>query len=222
MQTAKKTILYYTCNTHEQKIEQMCRDQLLEAGLPITSVSLNKHIYFGNTRLVVEGKRSVEMMHKQIVYGLTETVADIVFLCENDVLYHPSHFEFTPARDDTFFFNTNVYKRWVDGVTVWTDDLQQLSGVCAYRELLLEFFTRRLKQIEEQGDNRHYEPGRHYASKTENWVSAFPNLDIRHNGNLTKSKRTPEEFRNPNFAKGFRIVEKVPYWDDEEMKRIEI
>lgn len=210
----RKAILYYTCNTHDLRLETACRVQLYASKLPIVSVSLNREIEFGDQRIVVQGRRGVEMMHRQIVAGLLETGVEIVYLCENDVFYHPSHFEFTPERADTFYFNTNVYKRWEDGLTVWTDDLQQLSGLCAQRDLLLDFFTGRLSQIQEQGNNRHYEPGAWYGNKTENWQSAFPNLDIRHPGTLTRSHRSAAEFRNPRYAKGFRIVEHVPYWDD--------
>ena len=208
-----KQIVYYTCNTHRKEIEQACRQQLLKAGLPIISVSLNKVIDFGDTRLTLSANRSPETMHSQILYGLRDTFADAIFLCESDVLYHPSHFDFIPPRDDTFYFNTNVYKCWPDGLTVWTDDLQQLSGMCASRNLMFIFFEHRLEQIEREGFNRHYEPGPRYGCKTENWMSEYPNLDIRHRNTLTKSHRSVEEFRNPKFARGFKVLENVPYWN---------
>lgn len=208
-----KSIVYYTCNTHPEDIEQACRKQLTRAGLPILSVSLNKKIDFGDVRLWVTGKPSAEMMHKQIVYGLNYRIADVVFLCENDVLYHPSHFDFIPARDDTFYFNTNVYKKWEDGHIVWTDNLQQNSGLCASRELLLDFFSMRLSQIQREGNNRHYEPQSRYGRKVDNWHSAFPNIDIRHSKTMTKSHRSISDFRNPKYAKGFRVVESIPGWE---------
>jgi hypothetical protein len=207
-----KCIVYYTCNTHPLDIEEKCRAQLLKSGLPIISVSLSRRIDFGNVRLWVTGKPSIEMMHKQLVYGLNMRIADHVFLCENDVLYHPSHFDFTPPCDDTFYFNTNVYKKWPDGLIVWTDDLQQNSGLCGSRELLLDFFSKRLEQIQREGNNRHYEPGPRYGCKTENWQSLFPNVDIRHEKTLTRSHRSADEFRNPKFAKGFKTVSYVPGW----------
>ena len=81
-------------------------------------------------------------MHQQILTGLQKAKGKYIFLCESDVLYHPSHFDFTPKRDDIFYYNTNVWKtRYPDGFSVWTDDLQQVSGICANRELLIVSFV---------------------------------------------------------------------------------
>jgi len=154
-----KEILYYTCNTHKPEIDETCRRQLALAGLPIVAISLNKELDFGDERITVQGQRGPEMMHKQILEGLKHCKADYVFLAESDVLYHPSHFEFTPKRKDVFYFNVNVWKvRYPDGHAIWTDNLQQLSGMVASRELLLDFFSKRIAQIEKEGFNRHYEP----------------------------------------------------------------
>ena len=207
-----KSIVYYAHDFLPEHIEEKCRAQLKKAGLPIISVSLNKKIDFGDIRLNVTGKASAEMMHYQIVCGLNYRIADTIFLCEHDVLYHPSHFDFTPPREDTFYFNTNVYKQWQDGLIVWTDDLQQNSGLCGNRALLLDFFTMRLLQIQREGNNRHYEPQPRYGCRVENWQSVYPNVDIRHGKNLTRSHRAASEFRNPKYAKGFRVVNSVPGW----------
>jgi len=226
-----KEILYYTCNTHDEKIELACRKQLLKSNLPIISVSLNKEIDFGDTRIVMEGTRSPEMMHKQILEGLKNSKADIIFLCESDVLYHPSHFNFIPKRDDVFYYNTNVWKvRYPDGHAVWTDDLQQISGLCAYRELLIDYYTKKTDQINKKGFDRHYEPGtknqtiyphiRGGKYGSENHLSEFPNLCIRHDKTLTKSKWSPNEFRDPKYAKGWKETDEVPGWQrfDEVLK----
>jgi hypothetical protein len=145
--------------------------------------------------------------------ALEASEADWVFLCEHDVLYHPSHFEFMPARDDTVYYNTNVWKvRAGDGHAVWTDDLQQVSGICASRRLLKDFYLKRIASVEANGFDRHYEPGPRFGLKAENWQSAWPNVDIRHDGCMTKSKWSPEEFRNPRYARGWREAGEVPGW----------
>ncbi len=211
-------ILYYTCNTHLPEIDDKCREQLLKAPfLPIIAVSLNEDIPFGDIRIPMVGQKSPIMMHKQILAGLEATDAKYVFLCESDVLYHPSHFNFAPPRDDTFYYNVNVWKqRWPDNYFIWTDDLQQVSGVCANRKLLLEFYKARLEQIATDGFNRHYEPGVHQtvgSGKVENRLSEFPNICIRHDSNLTKSKWSPDEFRNKIYSKGWKSADNVPGWD---------
>jgi hypothetical protein len=155
------------------------------------------------------------MLH-QIVTGLEHSTATVVFLCEHDVLYHPSHFEFTPARADTFYYNTHVWHvRYPDGHAVYWDHCQQVSGLCAHRELLLDFYTQRIAQVERDGFNRHYEPGLKQTvggRKVENWRSAYPNLDIRHGANLTASKWRVADFRNPQNARGWREADDVDGW----------
>lgn len=218
--TVKKGILYYTCNTHSPDIEAACRKQLLAAkgDIKLVSVSLNKEIDFGDERIVLHGERGGEMMHKQILAGLEAIDTDIVFLCESDVMYHPSHFDFVPPREDTFYYNSNLWKlRYEDGLAVWTDDLQQVSGCCASREVLWDFYKKRVDQIVSEGFNRHYEPGSKQtvgSKRTENWMSAFPNLDIRHDKTLTKSKWSPDQFRNQKYAKGWKTATAIVGWGE--------
>ena len=214
-----KQIVYYTCNTHKPEIDELCREQLLKSDLPIICISLNKKLEFGVWNTQVRGQRSPEMMHRQILCGLKASMADYVFLCESDVLYHPSHFDFTPPRDDTFYYNNNVYKqRWDDKFTFKTDDMRQVSGICASRELLLDFYTKRVKQIKKDGFNRHYEPGLKQtvgSQNAETWESEFPNICIRHDQNITKSKFSPDEFRNKEYAKGWTEIDAkdIPGWE---------
>src|SRR3990167_9425982 len=103
-----KTLIYYTCNTHLPQIDDLARSYLSKIDLPIISVSLNKTIDFGHTRIVMQGQRSPLMMHRQIVAGLQACSSKYSFLIESDVLYHPSHFDFIPKRDNVFYFNVNV------------------------------------------------------------------------------------------------------------------
>ena len=196
----------------------MCREQLtrsLPRETELISVSRSEPIHFGDINVVVQGERSVLTMHRQILAGLVHSTASMVFLCENDVLYHPSHFSFDPIPD-TFCYNTNVWRvRYPDGLAVWTDDLQQMSGLCAYREVLIDYFVQKLAQLEAHGDNRHYEPGLKQSvgcQDVENHLSMYANLCIRHDKNLTKSKWSPDEFRNPKYARGWRESDFVLGW----------
>lgn len=204
----KKQIIYYCCNTHSQKIYDLCRSQLLESSLPIVSVSLNKKIDFGDIRIVVKGKKGAEMMHYQILTALEASSADIIFFCETDVLYPTEHFDFTPPTKDTFYYNTNVWKYHTDTHKyTWTDDLQQVSGIAVYREVALDFYRKRYQDIKENGFDGHFEP----KSKA-TWQSTVPLICIRHNNTFTKTKKTPEEFRNKKYAKGWKEVDTLPGW----------
>jgi hypothetical protein len=48
--------------------------------------------------------------------------------------------------------------------------------------------------------------------KAEKWMSEFPNIDIRHGGNLTPSRWTQAEFRNKNSCLGWMMSDSVPGW----------
>jgi hypothetical protein len=211
-----KAILYYTCCTHDPAIEQACRDQLdlARGDIPVMCVS-REYTEYGDQQVVVEGEPGPLTMHKQILAGLVWIEGDVVFLCENDVMYHPSHFDFEPRRPDVFYYNTNVWRvRYDDGFSVWTDDLQQTSGLCADADLLWQFYNDRVKQIERDGFDRHFEPGPKVgAYQTENWRSECPNLDIRHSRTYTHSKWRPDQFRNKRYARGWReTFDALPGW----------
>ncbi len=208
-----KEIIYYTCNTHRPEIDDLCRQQLLKSGLPIVNVSLNKRIGFGDREFVVYGDKGPEMMHKQVLLGLRASQAKYIFLCESDVLYHPSHFDFTPDRDDTFFYNTNVWRiRYPDGFAVWIDNIQQVSGICADRELAVRFYERRNKEIAEKGFDRCYEPHSRTGEIDGVWMSEQPNLCIRHDANLTGSKWKASDHRNRHFTIGWKEANEVEPW----------
>jgi hypothetical protein len=135
-----------------------------------------------------------------------------VFMCEHDVLYHPSHFEFTAGpRDDTFYYNTHVFRVREDGFAVRTADCRQTSGLCAGRELLVQHYRERVRRVEQEGFSRRmgFEPGTHRRAErvddygSERWESAFPNLDIRHGNALTPSRWSPDQYRNKRYAEGW-------------------
>jgi glycosyltransferase involved in cell wall biosynthesis len=204
-----KAIAYFTDNQLKLSVAHMCQKNLLKANLDITSVSL-KPMALGNN-FVIKEPRSYITMFKQILKAIQESRADIIFLCEHDVLYHRSHFDFTPPTADKFYYNVNVWKVREDGHCLKVDDCRQVSGLCAYRSLLLEHYTKRLELIATNGFSRSmgFEPGTHNRAervdnyKSDIWSSKYPNLDIRHGGNLTADRWSKDQFRNPKYTKGW-------------------
>lgn len=216
-----KGIVYYTDNRLDKKIAERCQKQLKKASsqMKIVSVSLGKLDFGDNISLDLE--RGYVSMFKQILTGLEALDTDYAFLCESDVLYHPSHFEFTPPRDDVYYYNMNSWQlRWSDGFAV-SYDRKQVSGLCANREFLIKHYKERLKRIEKEGKFNYrmgFEPGTHNRVekvdnfKAEGWRSKFANIDIRHNNNLTKSRWNPSEFRNPNSCQNWKETDFIDGW----------
>ena len=224
-------IVFYTDNKLAPAIARACQEQLVKAasGRPIISVSLQPLDFGKNITLQME--RGYLAMFTQILTGLEALDTEYAYLAEHDILYSPSHFEFIPPRPDVYYFNLNFWKvRASDGHALHFD-AKQVSGLCASRELLVSHYRERVKRTEsklrELGDSRAYrnfiraqgfEPGSHGRAervddyRSDVWQSAEPNLDIRHDANLTPSRWTRDEFRSQRNCQNWQEADYVPGW----------
>lgn len=231
LEKPKKGAIYYTHGVGNEMILRKCREQI-KKGMKqkhIVSVSLEP-LEFGKN-VVVDGLPGYLTMAKQILAGLEASDADVVFFLEHDVLYHPSHFDFVPLRRDVIYYNTNVWRvRYSDGHALYCNKLQQLSGLCAYRDVLITHYKKRVelleKYLQEHGKDDFgdyvrrmgFEPGTHSRAErvddltSDNYVSAFPNIDIRHDANTTPSRWSKDQFRNARYTDGWTEAEEVPGW----------
>jgi len=215
-------ILYYTDNELDSKIMDKCQKQLTLAanGKKITSVSL-KGIDFGDN-IVLGLKRSPITMFKQILAGLEAMNTDIVFLADHDVLYHPSHFDFIPREKDIFYYNMNNWQvRVSDGHAVYYDT-KRLSMLCAYRELLIKHYKKRIELCEQKGfkSRMGFEPGTNNRPervddyKSDVWTSKYPNLDLKYDKNLIPARWKESDFRNKNNCRNWKETDNIPGWGD--------
>ena len=228
----KKAIVYYTDNRLDEKLMDACQKQLRKAAgdIPIIATSL-KGTGFGDQNIMLNEERGYLTMFKQILAGLEATDADVIFFAEHDVMYHPSHFDYIPEGEDRYWYNENVWKVRVEDGHALHYLCQQTSGLCAYRPLLLRHYQERVRRTEEKfaelGDSRDYrrfirrqgfEPGTHGREervddfKAKSWKSEYPNIDLRHEHNLTPSRWSQDEFRNKRYCKGWTEAEEVPGW----------
>lgn len=229
---ARFGIVYYTDNQLDPKIMQVCQDQLKNSvnGSPIVSVSL-KPINFGDN-IVLPLDRGYLTMFRQILAGLERLDCEYVFFAEHDLLYNPTHFQFVPTRSDTYYYNTNVWKvRLSDGHALHYD-CKQTSGLCARRELLVQHYRQRVANTEAAwerygGNTREFrnwirrqgfEPGTHGRAEavdrlgSETWQSEMSIIDIRHDGNLTPSRWSQDQFRDKRNCRNWIEADEVPGW----------
>ncbi len=238
-----KGCIYYTDNRPKKFILEACQKQISRSwpfGIKkIVSVSLLP-INFGQN-IVLEGYiRSYHTMIKQIVMALSALDTDIVFFLEHDVLYHPSHFDFIPEKEDIYYYNTNNW-RWgiKENFAITYDNLKSLSQLSCYRITALKHFEARLKYIEAKGLDKDqgreprwarvmgYEPGTKPRRKggftdevSETWKSKLPNIDIRHRHTFSPPKYNITDFKNiPTNWKQEKIVN-LPYWDLKELHQL--
>lgn len=215
----KKGIVYYTDNSCAERILYVVRQRLkaIVNGWDVVSVS-QYPTDFGRNFVMPLG-RSVESLYKQVVKGLQESKADIVFLCEHDVLYHPSHFDVVPPAEDVFYYDHN---RWCleekNGKAVFYHS-DCPSYMCAYRELLLEHYTKTLARIEKDGWDSKYGysppkglPKEQRIGRVETYMAEFPTIDVRHKTSFTSHKMSKDHFRNERSCKGWTEAWEIPGW----------
>jgi glycosyltransferase involved in cell wall biosynthesis len=215
-----KGIVYYTDNRCPEPLNGLVKQYLNESELKIVSVSLSP-IDFGEN-IVLPLERSYLSMFKQILAGIEASDADVLFLCEHDVLYNKEHFEFIPPTKDLYYYNTNNWQlRASDGHAVYWH-CQKVSQLCAYRELLLKHYRERVRRVEAEGFTRAmgFEPGTHNRKERVDdikcgwWATKIPNLDVRHQNNLTSSRWSPDQFRNPCKDWQESHLSKLPGWEN--------
>lgn len=105
-----KTIVYITDNALDERIDKMCRQNILEAtkGFRLISIS-QKPIDFGENICVGQLKRSSLSLNLQMMEGLKRAETEYIAIAEADCLYTPEHFNFIPLDKSTFWYNDNCW-----------------------------------------------------------------------------------------------------------------
>jgi len=178
-------------------------------------------------------KRSYPTMIEQILIALENSKSKYVFFCEHDVLYPETHFDFTPLKDNVFYYNENVL-RWRIGedTAITYDRMLPLSVLCVNRRFALEHYKMRKRKIEEWGLDKFrsreprlarlwgYEPGlklRRRGGLTDDdydtWNSKDPVIDIRHKWSFSSPKITLDSFKHKPVNWQEINISEISYWD---------
>jgi len=222
-----KGICYYSDNELDgtklgEEVKARLKKISQDKNIPITTACLKKidlgvkNVHFPSM------KRGIYTMFKQILASLENSTADIVYLCEADVLYDSSHFDFTPPRNDIYYYNQNNWQLRVDDGFAVYFDCKRVSQCCAYRELLIEHYRKRLKMVEEIGFSRAmgFEPGSHNRPervddvKSDIWRSEIPSIDLAHGKNVTSRHWRQQDFRNQRNCQNWQEGYSIPEWGE--------
>jgi len=203
-----KGIVYYTDNVPHEKFLKIIRERLKMSAGDIPIIWVSQKSIDEKDNIIMPIKRCHESRTRQIFEGLQQINTKYIFFAEHDVIYHPSHFAFTPPSDELFYYNQNRW--WLregDGAAVFAGNAISLSQLVADRTLLLKWYNRRvIYYTMEIKTDCGTEPGKHKSSLLlENGMATFmsewPNVDIRHKYNYTKSDK---------FKKN--LEDEIPFW----------
>ncbi len=216
-----KGMIFYTPNDLDEKIAKPVRERLehisKEKHIDIVSSSL-KRMDFGVKNIRYPSlKKGFLAMYKQILGALENSKADIIFFTEHDVLYSPTHFDFEPKDKETFYYNQNVWFLRVPDGHALHYDVNQLSGLCVWRETALTHFRERFALVEQKSKELSdsefnswvrfmgHEPFTHHRIpwkkqfKVETWKSEIANVDIKHGGNATGQRWRKDQYKNQSL-----------------------
>lgn len=214
-----KGAIYYTTGELDERISRPVQEQLREAfDGEIVACSL-KPIEFGDKNIVLPLKKGYHTMFKQILACLEASTAEVIFFCEHDNLYHPTHFDFVPPKKDQFYYDRNWWKIRKDGYAVhW--DADQVSGLCCYRQVALDWYQKKVDTFDANNFDRKFEPPGDESSEW--WKAEFPCIDIRHERNLTYNKWRIEHFRKKDTALNFETstIDKIPGWSADQLRAL--
>jgi len=208
-----KGIIYYTDNILKESFAKVIRERLKLSACGIPIVWVSQKPIDETPNIVLDLSRSHRSMCIQIYEGLMYMNCETIFLAEHDVIYHPSHFDFVPPESDVFYYNRNRW--WLDSKTGQASTNHNcfgaLSQLCACRGLMINHYTERMDAYDRGINVRvHHgtEPGKHKGNIITNYeigefYSEWPNVDIRHGRNFTKSDR---------FKKNYELSDSIPYW----------
>ena len=178
---SNRVVIYYTDSKLDPRLAHPVRKQIKKAVGPIPILSVSQEpLSFGHNIRVGEKPKVYRSMYEQLLVGLQAAPeGSIVYLCEHDVFYHPSHFAFIPESKEHAYFNLNRYHyRLGCGSFLKARGKRALSQCVAYREMLIEHCQERLALWDQEIPNR-------MKIRFHNFTSDRPNVDIRHGENLT-------------------------------------
>lgn len=201
-----RIIIYYTDSKLERRLASAVRKRLRKTVGPIPIISVSQEpLKFGQNINVGSKPKEYRSMYEQLLVGLEAAPPEsIVYLCEHDVFYHPAHFAFLPKRKTHAYFNTSRYHYRLNASSFLpARGKRALSQCVAYREMLIEHCQERLALWDAGEPNR-------MKIRYFNFKSDRPNIDIRHDGNLT-----PDGDYKRTYARGVKQAGEVynlPGW----------
>jgi hypothetical protein len=95
----------------------------------------------------------------------------------------------------------------------------EVSLLCAYRELLLTHYERAVEAVSKEGHKSAWGfspprglPEDRRVGRYDTWMSSMPIVDIRHSGAYTRRRMNKSEFRSERSCRDWQESDGVPGW----------
>lgn len=199
------TIIYYTHNRENPEFERKVQKNILDncADLPIISIS-HKPISFGTNICVGEQSLAYSNVLMQTLIGLKEAKTDFCIGAEDDCLYPPDYFKFTPPTKDNVYRYTNVVVHFDGRHRFWKKGSVEAAQMCGKK-----FWIKSIERI--LGKNDSWQPMKvnppfvFTTGDKYSWTGKNPVIYFKTRASL-------------NFKTGFTAgsMTEVPYWGSAE------
>jgi len=195
------TIIYYTANREHPGFAARVVEDLINAsaGLPIISVS-HKPMNLGTNICVGDQPLSYSNVLRQTLIGLKAAKTNFCIAAEDDCLYPPEYFQFTPATKTHVYRYSNVVVHFERRNRFWAKNYVEAAQMAGRK-----FWIRRIEKILKGHDS--WEP------IPVNPPYVFTTRDMR----LWRGKspviyfKTKQSFRfKTTFFRG--AMTQIPYW----------
>lgn len=186
-----RAIVYYTDHHIDDALASAVRKNLKKVAGPIPIISVSQRpLNFGRNINVGPKPRSNRSIYEQILAGATAAGPEsVIYLCEHDVFYSPSHFAHVPDIKGRIEYNQNRYY-WAPGQSKYLDARGKwpLSQLVAYREYLIQQVARALDESEQPSTELYR------GVRTHRYESERPNVDVRHGKNFSQDGQWKRDY----------------------------
>lgn len=205
----RPTIIYYTHNREHPGFEKKVQETILAhcGGLPIISVS-HKPMDFGTNICVGNQPLGYSNVLRQTLIGLKAAKTKFCIAAEDDCLYPPEYFQFTPPSPNQVYRYTNLMVYFEGKNKFWKKPYVEAAQM-ADRELWIQRIERIVEGHEGWEPFRVNPPYVFAPGNTHSWGGTSPVIYVKTRKSL-------------HFKTGFVLyssVTSLPYWGTVEKVR---
>lgn len=218
---APRYVVYTTDSVVNPVLANGVRKRLKKVVGPIPIISVSQEpCDFGKNIVIGTQPRCYRSIYDSLMRGLQEVPDEaIVYVCEHDVFYHPSHFAFLPPEKNTMYFNINRYYYHLNCDNfAHARGRRAMSQCVGYKEAIVKHCQERIDSIknDDNGIELSILKWDDWEEQTNvkcvNFESNRPNVDILHDSNFTPRGDWKRKYLRGEITPQHKAVWDLPGW----------